>query len=55
MVHAGYYNEDYLRAENVPVTNTNGQALTITQMIKLIISSATKSELAVLFISAKEM
>ena len=42
-------------SENVPVPNINRPFLTITQMIKFVVSSAAESELSGLFIFAKEM
>eukprot|EP00804_Cyclotella_cryptica_P017822 CCRYP_001229-RA/>CCRYP_001229-RA protein AED:0.18 eAED:0.18 QI:0/0/0/0.66/1/1/3/0/737 len=42
-------------SENDPVPSHNGPVLTIAQMIKFVMSSAAESELAALFICAKEM
>jgi hypothetical protein len=42
-------------SENNPIPSHNGPILTIAQIIKFITSSAAESELATLFISAKEM
>ena len=42
-------------SENDPVPSHNGPVLTIAQIIKFVTSSAAESELAALFICAKEM
>ena len=69
MVLYGHSDADYLNAikyfiragahimlsEISPVPNTNGPFLTITQIIKFVMSSADEAEIAGLFICAKEM
>eukprot|EP00804_Cyclotella_cryptica_P009041 CCRYP_003144-RB/>CCRYP_003144-RB protein AED:0.42 eAED:0.43 QI:0/0/0/1/0/0/2/0/355 len=50
--HAGAY---IMCSENDPVPSHNGPVLTIAQIIKFVTSSAAESELAALFICAKEM
>ena len=69
MVPSGHSNAAYLNirkdrsqagahimiSENVPVPNINGPVLTISQIIKFAMSSAAESELAGIFICAKEM
>jgi hypothetical protein len=42
-------------SESDPVPSHNGPVLTITQIIKFVTSSAAESDLAALFICAKEM
>ena len=49
------YRAHILLSEDVPVPNINGPVLTISQIIKFVMSSAAKAELAGLFICAKEM
>jgi hypothetical protein len=62
--NAGFLNETNSRSsagshiflsENNPFPHFNGAVLSISQIIKLVMASATKSELAALFVTAREM
>ena len=59
---AGFLNESWARSragahiflpENAPKPKLNGTILTIAQIIKIVIVSATEAEIAALFITAK--
>ena len=61
---AGFHNDSKGRiregahiflSKNNPTTKWNGSVLTLAQIIKFVISSATESELGALFITAQEM
>ena len=61
---AGFLNESRARSragahiflsENEPKSKLNGPILTIAQIIKTVMASATEAEMAALFITAKKM
>ena len=68
MVLAGHSNKDYINvrkdcgqagahtmlSETLPVTNINGPVLRIAQIIKFVMPSTNKAELAGLFVCAKK-